>query len=282
MCLLGIFMKVENLMSVPIYMEIPASRRELLEFMKKRNINFVPLVKKGTRKVVGVITRNDVLRHPDEEQIVLIMNRNPITVTPNTSITEAAKKILDNNQRYLLVIENDELKGVVSVADIVWKFIAVQQFNETIDQFMSRKFLCLWHQTPIKVAYKIMKFNGAEVAPIIDDHSVLVGFVTMSDILNAVQVIMKDRMARLSTSGESQEWDWDAGSMVYITKEELEFLDKTVADIMTRKVYAVTTLTTVSECAKKMKKLDIDQMPVVDVNGNLVGIIHDIHLLSVF
>lgn len=274
-------MKVKNLMSVPVYMEIPASRRELLEFMKKRNINFVPLVKKNTRKVAGVITRNDLLYHPDEEQIALIMNRNPITVTPNTSITEAAKKILDNNQRYLLVIENDELKGVLSVADIVWKFIAAQQFNETVDQFMSQKFLCLWYRTPIKIAYKIMKFNGAEVAPVIDDHSTLAGFVTISDILNAVQVIIKDRIMHLSTSGESQEWDWDVSSMVYITKEELEFLDKTVADIMTRKVYTVTSSSTISECAKKMKKLDIDQMPVVDANGNLVGIIHDIHLLSI-
>ncbi len=276
---LGASMRVKDLMSIPIYMEIPTSRRELLEFMKKRNINFVPLVKRNTKKVVGVITRNDLLRHPDEEQIALIMNRNLLTVTPNTSITEAAKKILDNNQRYLLVVD-DELKGVLSVADIVWKFIAIQQFNETVEQFMSRKFLCLWHHTPVKVAYKIMKFDGAEAAPVIDDRSTLVGFITISDILNAVQVIIKDKTSHLSTSGESQEWDWDVSSVVYITKEELEFPDKTVADIMSKKVYTVATSTTISECARKMRKLDIDQMPVTDANGNLVGIIRDIHLLS--
>lgn len=278
---LGVSMKVKDLMSTPVYMEIPVSRRKLLEFMKKRNINFVPLVKKSTRRVIGVITRNDLLYHSDEEQIALIMNRNPVTVTSNTNVTEAAKKILDNNQRYLLVIENNELKGVLSVADIVWKFIAAQQFYETVERFMNRRFLCLWYRTPIKIAYKIMKFDEAEVAPVIDDYSTLVGFITISDILNAVQVIIKDKITRLSTSGESQEWDWDVSSMIYITKEELEFLDKTVADIMTKKVYVVTTSTTISECAKKMKKLDINQMPVVDANGNLVGIIHDIHLLSV-
>ncbi len=272
-------MKVEDLMSPPIYMEIPMSRKELLEFMKKRNINFVPLVKRNTKRVIGVITRNDLLRYPDEEQIALIMNRNLLTVTPTTSITEAAKKILDSNQRYLLVID-DELKGVLSVADIVWKFIAVQQFSETVEQFMSRKFLCLWHHLPVKVAYKIMKFDGTEAAPVIDDCAALVGFITISDILNTVQVIVKDKTSHLSTSGESQEWDWDVSSIIYITKEELEFPDRTVADIMSKKVYTVTTSTTISECAKKMKKFDIDQMPVTDANGNLVGIIQDMHLLS--
>src|SRR6266542_815333 len=47
------------------------------------------------------------------------MTRNPITATPDTTIGEAADVMLANGFRHLPVVEGRELKGVVSIRDVL-------------------------------------------------------------------------------------------------------------------------------------------------------------------
>ncbi|MDL5502254.1 MAG: CBS domain-containing protein, partial [Candidatus Methanoperedens sp.] len=83
--------------------ELPGSRDEVLEILKSKHISGVPIVKGS--ELVGIVTRTDLLKHPEEEQIALLMTRNPITITSDKSIVDAARIILDNNIRRLPVVE---------------------------------------------------------------------------------------------------------------------------------------------------------------------------------
>jgi len=75
--------------------------------------------------LAGILTERDVLRaaasgsdltkSPASEW----MTRSPITATPDTTIGEAADVMLANGFRHLPIVEGRELKGVVSIRDVL-------------------------------------------------------------------------------------------------------------------------------------------------------------------
>jgi len=59
----------------------------------------VPVLK--DRKIVGIITRKDMLRKSEETQLGLLMSPNPVTIHPDTLLGEAATLILKHRVRRL-------------------------------------------------------------------------------------------------------------------------------------------------------------------------------------
>jgi predicted transcriptional regulator len=57
-------MKVEEIMTRNvIYAEVPGNREQVLETIQEKKISGIPLVKKGTKNLIGIITRE---RHASE------------------------------------------------------------------------------------------------------------------------------------------------------------------------------------------------------------------------
>jgi CBS domain-containing protein len=88
-------------------------------------------------KVTGILTEVDVLRKvgPGEktlyQPILTFMTHSPISITPETSIWEAAKKMKEGGFRHLPVInQQGQPEGFVSIRNLV-TFLA-DQFPETI------------------------------------------------------------------------------------------------------------------------------------------------------
>ena len=75
--------------------------------------------------LAGILTERDVLRAAasgsdlTKSPVSEWMTRNPITATPDTTIGEAADVMLTNGFRHLPVVEGRELKGVVSIRDVL-------------------------------------------------------------------------------------------------------------------------------------------------------------------
>ena len=73
---------------------------------------------------VGMLTERDILRYISDERINLddttqtIMTKPLISVDINTSIDEAARVMLTNNIRRLLVKEKDEYVGIISQREL--------------------------------------------------------------------------------------------------------------------------------------------------------------------
>lgn len=74
---------------------------------------------------------------------------------------------------------------------------------------------------------------------------------------------------------------WETKSTLYIGTERLKLPDKAVKEVMTPEVITITSGTTVTDCARKMKKHNIEQLPVIDAQGSLIGIVRDYDLLKV-
>lgn len=67
-------MLIEEIMSEDIhFIQVPGNRSHALDIMREKKVSGLPVVKKRTKTLVGILTRSDLVQNPDEEQIALIM-----------------------------------------------------------------------------------------------------------------------------------------------------------------------------------------------------------------
>jgi len=56
-----------------------------------------------------------------------VMTREPITISPDASLLECAKKMVGKKIGSLVLIEKKELKGFISQEDILWALVKNQK-----------------------------------------------------------------------------------------------------------------------------------------------------------
>ena len=114
-------MKVKEVMSKELIVTyVPGTRKDALKILAKYDVSGMPVLKKGSKEVVGVVTRSDIFRNPDEEQLALIMTSNPYTIGPDDDVEEAAKLLYNYRIHGLPVVNRkNELVGIISPTDIL-------------------------------------------------------------------------------------------------------------------------------------------------------------------
>jgi len=275
-------MKVKDIMTKDvIYAEVPGTSASALELILKHNVSGLPVVKKGTKQLVGVVTRDDFNRKPEEGQLALLMTRNVVTISPDADIKEAIEIFLREEFKRLPVVEDGELVGILTISDIIWKYIATRKFDESIEKYMRTSLAAIWEGTPLKVSLEIMRLSNSRALPVLNDEGKLVGIVADTDLLKELEITESTEKSELFGGTEGDKWGWDSKNVIYITKKKLELPDKPVKEVMVKKVITATKKTSVSEVAKKMARARIEQVPVVDAEGNIIGIIRDVDLLKV-
>ena len=133
-------MTVESIMSREVVTVRPdAALMEIRGLLHEQGFNHL-LVTEEDDTLCGVISDRDVLKsvspfldtyseeHRDVKTLSRpaseIMQANPITVTPDTSIKEASQTLLDNRVSSLPVVEGDDLVGIVTGKDMLEYFIS--------------------------------------------------------------------------------------------------------------------------------------------------------------
>lgn len=267
-------MLAKDIMSKKIhYVKVPGNRAQALEIMRKKNVSGLPVVKEGSDKLVGIITRSDIIENPDEEQIALIMTRDPIVASPEDPVSSVASKMVKNNIRRIPIVENDKVMGIITAYDIVSRALAEMDIDSPVEDYMIQNIPTTWDKTPLNIAFEIMRYFKLKVLLTINNEAKLSGILTETDFLNESEVVSERTIHNTSVGTEGDRWTWDSRNVLYVIKNQLKFSDKEVRDVATTELVTVTKTTSVSDCAKKMRKSKIEQIPVIDFEGELVGLL---------
>jgi CBS domain-containing protein len=101
-----------------------ASVLEAARFMMEHSIGSLPVLRDG--ELVGILSERDVMnrvvavgRLPGQTRVSEVMTSNPRAVSPEESIDECLFLMKEFNFRHLPVCEGKQLKGLISLRDLL-------------------------------------------------------------------------------------------------------------------------------------------------------------------
>lgn len=110
--------------------------------LKEKEISFLVVVNES--KPVGIVSERDIIRKivADNKDAAVtsleaIMSKKFKWVEPNSSIESAVQKMLNNNIRRLVVLENEKLAGVITQTDLTEFLRSRILINATIENIES-------------------------------------------------------------------------------------------------------------------------------------------------
>lgn len=130
------------------------------------------------------------------------MTKNPISVSPETSILEAWKIMQDSQVRRLLVMDKGKLVGIVTERDLrsvspsQATSLSIFEINYLLEKLkvkdaMTPNPITVDADAPIEEAALIMRNNRISALPVIENDEV-VGIITESDIFRAFIEMLGD------------------------------------------------------------------------------------------
>ena len=274
-------MLVKDVMSEDVVsVSVPGSREKALEAILKGGVSLLPVIKEGTKKLVGILTRSDLITNPDEEQIAMLMSRELVTAKIDDSLEDVAEKMVENNVRRIPVVDGEDLVGIITAFDMVSSAIAEMDIKDPVENYMITTVPTAWDQTPLNVAFEVMYHFGLKSLIGLNKNGELSGILTETDFISESEVISERTEHSSSVGTEGDKWSWDSTSVLYIEKNKLKFTDKLIHVLSSKKITTANTKTKVSTCAEKMRSLNVEQLPVLGINGELVGLVRASDLIK--
>ena len=113
------------------------------EALAKNNLGAMPILA-SSGKVIGIISERDIARKiyqesfSNNELVTNIMTKKIISCDLNISVTELMETMTEKKIRHMLIMNNDELKGIVSIGDVVNHLIEnYKEENENLRNYIN-------------------------------------------------------------------------------------------------------------------------------------------------
>jgi len=178
----------QNFMTLTNYSSI----KDAVNIIIDKHTSLIPIVDKDG-KILKVVTEKDVFPTLKKSDVKAgdIMQKNIITVTPQTTIKDLARMIVNTKKRRIPVISDGKLVGIISVMDVL-KFLKEGEFksvmsedvlSETVDKIMKQPTV-VFLDTTLDIIVAKMKEMGFGGFPVVED-SKLLGIITTTDVIKA-------------------------------------------------------------------------------------------------
>src|SRR5216110_2006744 len=103
--------------------------------MRSEDVGAIPVIE--DRKLLGLVTDRDLVirviagrKDPTEVKVRDIMTASPVTVSPDTRLSEARQLMERHKVRRLPVTKGDELVGILSLGDVAWADASTREVGE--------------------------------------------------------------------------------------------------------------------------------------------------------
>ena len=266
-----------------VTVDLPGTRDDALEYLQERGFSSIPVVKQTANGEAyrGLVSRDDLIENPDEDQLALLMREVP-TTTADTDIVDVAALMLEENARRVPVVD-DELVGIITVTDVVRAIARGDIDGETpVASLATNAVNATYHETPLTVAEREIHYANVPYAVVLDDEGDLMGMLTEVDIIEVARVVEGEDDTGESIANQDDEWMWEGIKAVgnrYFPTRNVEIPREPVSTFMTDDLVTVSGRKTAKDVAKLLLSNDIEQVPLID-GGSLAGIVRDVDLLK--
>lgn len=251
-------MRVVQIMSSPVISATKGTTlAEVMDTMERERISRLVVIEEG--RIVGMITEKDMVRELGSAHTYRLplskiyvssaMTQDPVTVASDIMAKRAAELMLDHNISGLPVVEGTKPVGIVTKMDFA-KVCALYE-DVYVGQVMQSEPLTVSPADRMIHARKQMLEEGILALPVFDEGRV-VGIVTMRNVLRALagfHDVVPDQFK----------------------SERIKNI--LVEDVMTQPAVCVRTDDHVSAAARLMLEKRFSALPVVNLEGELVGLL---------
>ena len=181
--------------SMPIVATVPGSRNDAINLMVRNKLTGVPVVRESDGQLMGIVSRRDVFNNMKEEQLSMLMKKNPITITPDKSIAEAAKIFYDLRIHRLPVVDKGRLVGIVTPTDLLREIRTMKTKKTAIDSIRAACVTC-YKDDPLSYVVAAMKISGVTAMPVLNERGIIIGLITDRDLFSDQTMDVNDMKKR--------------------------------------------------------------------------------------
>ena len=248
-------MKIKEVMTTEIIsVDKDVDLKYVMKLMKKHDVTKIPILEE--KKLVGVVTDNEIakklgaIRNRGVPAARLhassVMEKDIIIVHPNDELSTILSKVGEPGPTILMVMENDELVGVVTKADL----LPLVKSTQAIGEIMHAEIHSVSPDDRVIHARRRMIDEQVARLPVIN-NGVLIGMISDIDIAFSLAKIKK---------------------LFPLGKQKHQLDELLVNDVMKTPVIAAESDKTVKVIAEMMMKNQIGSIPITE-NKKVVGIV---------
>ena len=266
--------------SMPIVATVPGSRNDAINLMVRNKLTGVPVVRESDGQLMGIVSRRDVFNNMNEEQLSMLMKKNPITITPDKPISEAAKIFYDLRIHRLPVVEKGRLVGIVTPTDLLREIRTMKTKKTAIDSIRAACVTC-YKDDPLSYVVAAMKISGVTAMPVLNERGIIIGLITDRDLFNDQTMDVDDmkKMGLDDTCSSLAGYRNVLPLFCVATKDDISDVGE-VSKYMVKSPTTVYKKTTLNEVAKLMYHNDFGQIPIHGDKDELIGMIYDVDVLA--
>ncbi len=173
-----------------------SSISDTAKLLSEKGVGGVPVLDEK-EAVEGIVSERDFARYipsPANVQVGVYMTQNVVTADPDIFLIDAMKRMITEGFRRLPVVEDGELKGILTSVDILDYFASSEIFDYMstgdasdaisieINQIMTEDPLSASPKDDLGETARKMEDNGYSGLPVLEDEE-LVGIITERDVL---------------------------------------------------------------------------------------------------
>lgn len=236
-------------------------------------------------KPLGIVTEKDIARYlytqvPERrlKEVALeeVMSKNLVTVNEKADLNLCAKLMIENKISSLIVTDDkDVLRGIITKSDLVEGYGKYYTQRETVREYMNKKVLTVRPDEPLHMVLLLMT-RGSVSRIVVTRDKKPIGMVTGRDLLPVSTLFGPPLFGDETHDGDQAETEMAStspqkkGQMFIPSGIRTYFLAK---DVMKFDPITISQDSDLADAAQIMAMNRISGLPVVDSDGNLVGII---------
>ncbi len=202
------------------------------EIMETKNIRRLPIL--AERQLVGIVTQTDLTQALTSygmwKDVAEIMSRDAAVVQTKTVVAEAAEIMASRNISCIVVLEGNNVCGVVTETDILKKVIVPRKnpARTKIDEIMSFPVMVVSPSSGVFSAHKTMeKLHIRRL--IVMENDLLCGILSQTDVFRAMKNKLQkeeEKNIRLLNQSKSNIYTLDLNGMVtYVNSAFMKLLE---------------------------------------------------------